>query len=77
MGINTLHKGDDDDDNNNKQKAAQMIPIVISSTGVIPKSLPQSLTRLNLHPNTYIRVQLQKSVILGTCSIVRNFLKYK
>ena len=43
-----------------KQKAAQVIPIVISSTGVIPKSLSQSLTRLNLHPNTYI--QLQKSV---------------
>jgi len=49
-----------------KQKAAQVIPIVISSTAVIPKSLLQSLTRLNLHPNTYI--QLQKSVILGTCS---------
>jgi len=58
-----------------KQKAAQVIPIVISCTGVIPKSLSQTLTRLNLHPNTYI--QLQKSVILGTCSIVRNFLNYK
>ena len=58
-----------------KQKAAQVIPIVISSTGVIPKSLSQSLTRLNLHPNTYL--QVQKSVILGTCSIVRNFLNYK
>ena len=46
-----------------KQKAAQVIPTVMSSTGVIPKSLSQSLTRLNLHPNTYI--QLQKSVILG------------
>jgi len=56
-----------------KQKAAEVIPVVISSTGVIPKSLSQSLTRLNLHPNTYI--QLQKSVILGTCSIVRNFFK--
>jgi len=41
----------------------------------IPKSLSQSLTRLNLHPNTY--TQMQKSVILGTCSIVRNFLKCK
>ena len=39
-----------------KQKAAQMIPIVISSAGVI---------------------RLQKSVILGTCSILRNLLKYK
>ena len=58
-----------------KQKAAQVIQVVISSTGVIPKSLSQSLARLNLHPHTYI--QLQKSVILGTCSIVRNFLNYQ
>ena len=58
-----------------KQKAAQVIPILISYTGVILQSHSQSLTRLNLHPNTYI--QLQKSVILGTCSIVRNFLNYK
>jgi hypothetical protein len=55
-----------------KQNAAEVIPIVISSTGVIPKSLPQSLKRLNLHPNKYI--QMQKSVILGTFSIIRNFL---
>ena len=27
-----------------------------------------------MHPNTYI--QMQKSVILGTCSIVRNFLNH-
>ena len=58
-----------------KQKAAQVVPIVISSTGVIPKSLSQSLTRLNLHPNTYI--QVQKSVNLGTCPIIRNVLIYK
>ena len=38
-----------------KQKAAQVIPIVISSTGVIPKSLSQSLTRLNLYSHTYIQ----------------------
>jgi len=58
-----------------KQNTTQVIPIVILSTGGIPKSLSQSLTRLNLHPNTYIH--LQKYVILGTCSIVRNFLNYK
>jgi hypothetical protein len=58
-----------------KQNTAQVILLVISSTGVIPKSLSQRLKRLNLHPNTYI--QIQKSVILGTCSIVRNFLNYK
>jgi len=58
-----------------KQNAAQVIPIAILSTGVIPKSLSHSLKRLNLHPNTY--TQMQKSVILGTCSTVRNFLNYK
>jgi len=58
-----------------KQSTAQMIPLVISSTAVIPKSLPQSLKRLNLHPNTY--TQMQKSIILGTCSIVRKILNYK
>ena len=58
-----------------RQKAAQAIRIVISSAAVIPKSLSQSLTTLNLHPNTYI--QLQNSVIIGTCSVVRNFLNYK
>jgi hypothetical protein len=58
-----------------KQNAAQVIPILISSTGVIPKSLSQSLNRLDLYPNTYI--QMQSSVILGTRSIVRNFLNYK
>jgi hypothetical protein len=56
-----------------KKKAAQSIPIVIISTRVIRKSLSQSLRRLNLHPNTY--TQMQKSVVVGTCSIVRNFLK--
>jgi hypothetical protein len=54
-----------------KEDAVQVVPIVIS---VIPKALSQSLKRLNLHPNTYI--QMQKVVILGACSIVRNFLNY-
>jgi hypothetical protein len=58
-----------------KQNTVQVFPIVISSTGVIPKSLSQSLKRLNLHPNTSIQMQI--SVILGTCSIVRNSLNYK
>jgi inner membrane protein involved in colicin E2 resistance len=55
-----------------KQDAVKVVPIVISATGIIPKSLSQSLKRLNLHPNTY--AQMQKVVILGTCSNVRNFL---
>jgi len=39
-----------------KQNTAQVIPLVISSMGVIPKSLPQNLKRLNLHPNRYIKM---------------------
>jgi hypothetical protein len=58
-----------------KQNTVKVIPIVITSTGVIPKSLSQSLKRLDLQPNTYI--QMQKYVIFGTCLIVRNFLNYK
>jgi hypothetical protein len=54
-----------------KQNAAQVITIALSPTGVIPKSLSQSLKSLDLHPNTYI--QMQKFVILGTCSVVRDF----
>jgi hypothetical protein len=57
-----------------KQDAVKLVPIVIAAVGIIPTSLSQSLKRLNLHPNTYI--QMQKVVILGTCSIVRNFLNY-
>jgi hypothetical protein len=57
-----------------KQDAVQVVLIVISATEIIPKSLSQSLKRLNLHPNRYI--QMQKVAILGTCSIVRNVLNY-
>ena len=56
-----------------KQKTAQVIPIVISSTGVLPKSLSQSLKRLNLHPNTY--TQMQKSLILATCSTINKTIR--
>jgi len=40
-----------------KHNAAQMVPIVITSTGVIPKSISQSLKRLDLHPNTCGQMQ--------------------
>ena len=51
--------------NNNNNNNNKVIPIVVSSTGVIPKSLSQCLTRLNLNPNTY--TQMKKTVIPGTC----------
>ena len=52
-----------------------MIIIIIIIIIIITNPLPQDLKRLNLYPNTH--TQTQKSVILGTCSIVRNFLNYK
>jgi hypothetical protein len=47
-----------------------IVPIIISATGVIPKSLHRSIATLHLDPNIYIL--LQKTVIITT--IVRRFL---
>uniref|UniRef100_A0A2H1VXX3 SFRICE_017735 n=1 Tax=Spodoptera frugiperda TaxID=7108 RepID=A0A2H1VXX3_SPOFR len=45
---------------------------ILSTTGVIPKHLHQSIKTLELPPYTY-RI-LQKAAILNTCHIVRKFL---
>ena len=50
-----------------KQKAAQVIPIVIPSEGVIPKSLLQILTTLNLHPNRYTTAKICNSWHMFNC----------
>lgn len=47
-------------------------PIVISTTGIIPKNIKNNLRHLGLRENIYI--EMQKSVILSSCSIVRRFL---
>ena len=49
------------------------VPIVISATGIIPKSIHNSLQELDISKNTYI--EMQKAVILNTCHIVRKFLR--
>lgn len=54
------------------QETVRIIPIIISSTGVIPKTLKAALKILELHENTYI--PLQKSIVIDTCSMVRRFL---
>lgn len=48
------------------------IPIVLSATGVIPKTLCRSLEELSLEKS--IIIGLQKSVIISTCSLVRRFM---
>jgi hypothetical protein len=56
-----------------KLKTVAIVPIVLSTTGIIPKQLHQSLETLSLAP--YMYEILQKAVILNTCRIVRNFLQ--
>lgn len=50
----------------------EVIPIVVSSTGLVPKTLNKDLVSLGLHKNTFI--DIQKAVILNTCHLVRKFL---
>lgn len=49
----------------------RIVPAIISTTGVVPKSLLQSLKELQLEKEL---AAIQKSVILSTCAIVREFL---
>ena len=51
----------------------EVIPIIISSTGVIPLSLHKSTKKLGLPKNIY--VELQKAVLLNSCRIVRKFMQ--
>jgi hypothetical protein len=53
-------------------KMAYIMPLVLSTTGIIPNKLYQSLELLNLNPSLHI--PMQKAVILNTHHIVRKFL---
>lgn len=54
------------------QDIVKIVPIIISSTGLIPKTLHDSLKGLELPSNLYI--PMQKAVILHTCNITRQVL---
>ena len=53
-------------------KNVKTVPVIISSMGLIPKTLAQSLTELSLPLS--IRRSMQKSVVLDATNIVRSFL---
>jgi hypothetical protein len=55
------------------QEKVYIVPIILSTTGVIPKHLHHSLKLIDLKRNTYI--QMQKAAILNTCRTVRKFLQ--
>ena len=54
------------------QNKTIIVPIIISTNGIIPKSLNHSLKTIDLDTNIYKTIQ--KSVILDTCSITRHIL---
>ncbi|XP_063891152.1 uncharacterized protein LOC110374959 [Helicoverpa armigera] len=56
-----------------RQDKVYVIPIVLSTTGVIPNHLHHSLKLIDLKDSTYIL--LQKAAILNTCRIVRKFMQ--
>ncbi|XP_060530462.1 uncharacterized protein LOC132704469 [Cylas formicarius] len=49
-----------------------IVPIVIGAMGEIPKSLKTNLTTLTVKPGAYF--EMQKSVVLATCNIIRRVL---
>ncbi len=55
-----------------KVKDVTVVPIVISSTGLIPKKLKEELKKLNV--NTCLIKNMQKATILWTNRIVRKFM---
>lgn len=57
-----------------RQNSVVIVPVVLSSTGLVPKALAKSLETLGL-PISLIG-DLQKSVVLNTCNIVRKFLNH-
>ena len=55
------------------QQNVTIVPLILSSTGIVPKMLAAHLKSLGLRPNVIIPT-MQKSVILSTCNIVRKIL---
>lgn len=55
-----------------RAQTIHIVPIVLSSTGIIPKTLKNSLETINV-PKSIIYT-LQKATILNTCRITRKFL---
>lgn len=56
-----------------KLNEAHILPVVISTTGIIPSALLQNIKALGLDPNLF--GTMQKAVILNTTRIVRKFVE--
>ena len=53
-------------------ESVKTVPIIISSTGLIPKTLLENLKQLGLSEHHY--KNMQKAVLLGTARVVRKFM---
>ena len=56
-----------------RQDRVLMVPLVLSATGVIPRTLPKNLREMGISEGGVITMML-KAVLLGTCATVRRFL---
>jgi len=54
------------------QEAIIAIPVILSATGLIPKSLFHNLDIINLKDDIYKNIQ--KTIIIHTCSLTRRFM---
>ncbi|KAL1446790.1 hypothetical protein WDU94_005582 [Cyamophila willieti] len=52
----------------------RIVPVILSSVGLVPKNLRGDLVSLHLKPEVVI-MQMQKAVIIDTCHTVRKFLQ--
>ncbi|KAA5634464.1 hypothetical protein F3G63_34945 [Pseudomonas aeruginosa] len=53
--------------------STEIIPVVVSVNGLVPKSLSKHLERLGLNKKSVV-AQMQKAVLLDNARIVRRFL---
>ena len=53
-------------------KTAYILPLVLSTMGIIPNKFNKRLGLFNPHPSVY--TQIQKAVILNSCCISRKFM---
>lgn len=53
--------------------SVRIVPIILSSVGLVPKTLREDLLSLHLKPEVLLR--MQKAVIIDTCHTVRKFLQ--
>lgn len=55
-----------------RMESVFIVPVILSTMGLIPKTLKENLKIISIPYNTYHK--MQKSVVLGATNIVRHFL---